>query len=59
MVVPPQGQAAPPAVPAKPAVIELKNVDQVAAALAEHLSEDDLTALTELLLKRLASKPKS
>ncbi|MFF2902420.1 ParB/RepB/Spo0J family partition protein [Streptomyces sp. NPDC057966] len=59
VVVPPQGQAAPPAVPAKPAVIEIRNVDQVAAALAEHLSEDDLTALTELLLERLASKSKS
>ncbi|MFE5095959.1 ParB/RepB/Spo0J family partition protein [Streptomyces sp. NPDC056638] len=58
-VVPSQAPATPPAVPAKPAVIEIRDVDQVAAALAKHLSENDLTALTELLLERLASKARS
>ncbi|MFC1231481.1 ParB/RepB/Spo0J family partition protein [Streptomyces sp. Sce081] len=56
-VVPSQKPTQRPDVPVAPAVIEIGQVEQVAEALAEHLSEDDLTALTELLLERLSSKP--
>ncbi|MFJ3439517.1 plasmid partitioning protein [Streptomyces cyaneofuscatus] len=54
-VLPAQSPERPPAVQSPPATIEIRDVDQVAAALAAHLSAEDLTALTELLLERLSS----
>jgi ParB family chromosome partitioning protein len=54
-VLPVQNPDRPPAVQPAPAVIEIRDVEQVADALADHLSAEDLTALTELLLERLSS----
>ncbi|MGR4852137.1 hypothetical protein [Streptomyces sp. LARHCF252] len=36
-------------------MIEIRDIEQVADALADHLSAEDLMALTELLLERLSS----
>ncbi|MFD6297963.1 hypothetical protein ACFWFU_24420 [Streptomyces sp. NPDC060235] len=36
-------------------MIEIRDIEQVVDALAAHLPAEDLTALTELLLERLAS----
>ncbi|MFB6775349.1 plasmid partitioning protein [Streptomyces sp. NPDC056337] len=54
-VLPAQNPERPPAVQSPPAVIEIRDVEQVADALADHLSAEDLTALTELLQERLSS----
>ncbi|MFD8440548.1 plasmid partitioning protein [Streptomyces microflavus] len=54
-VLPAQNPERPPAVQPPPATIEIRDVNQVADALAAHLSAEDLTALTELLLERLSS----
>ncbi|MGW9398656.1 ParB/RepB/Spo0J family partition protein [Streptomyces sp. NPDC055642] len=54
-VLPVQNPERPPAVQSPPAVIEIRDIEQVADALADHLSAEDLTALTELLLERLSS----
>jgi ParB family chromosome partitioning protein len=54
-VLPAQNAERPPAVQSPPAMIEISDIEQVADALAEHLSAEDLTALTELLLERLSS----
>ncbi|MDX3132201.1 plasmid partitioning protein [Streptomyces europaeiscabiei] len=53
--LPAQNPERPPAVQSPPAVIEIRDIEQVADALADHLSAEDLTALTELLLERLSS----
>ncbi|MEU0382724.1 plasmid partitioning protein [Streptomyces cyaneofuscatus] len=54
-VLPAQNPERPPVVQSPSATIEIRDVDQVADALAAHLSAEDLTALTELLLERLSS----
>ncbi|MFJ3498790.1 plasmid partitioning protein [Streptomyces sp. NPDC086091] len=54
-VLPAQNPERPPAVQSPPAIIEIRNIEQVADALEDHLSAEDLTALTELLLERLSS----
>ncbi|GHD52161.1 ParB/RepB/Spo0J family partition protein [Streptomyces galbus] len=54
-VLPAQNSEGAPTLQSRPAVIEVRDIEQVAEALAEHLSTEDLTALTELLLERLSS----
>ncbi|MFG2441098.1 ParB/RepB/Spo0J family partition protein [Streptomyces sp. NPDC048508] len=55
-VLPAQNPERPPATPSWPAMIEIRDIEQVADALAAHLPAEDLTALTELLLERLSTK---
>ncbi|MGW6263170.1 ParB/RepB/Spo0J family partition protein [Streptomyces sp. NPDC055085] len=53
-VLPAQNSERPPAVQSPPALLEIRDIEQVADALAAQLSAEDLTALTELLLERLS-----
>ncbi|MEW2297936.1 plasmid partitioning protein [Streptomyces sp. NPDC006743] len=53
--LPAQNPERAPSVQSPPAVIEIRDLEQVADALAQHLSAEDLTALTELLLERVSS----
>jgi ParB family transcriptional regulator, chromosome partitioning protein len=53
-VLPAKNAERPPDVESPPAVIDIRDVEQVADALAGHLSAEDLSELTELLLERLA-----